>query len=202
MTPTEDRYQNFVTSFLSLSRIFSYAKDSFWQQKIYDRLINLSTAFINFEICLSRGTQGNVAQSTEFGRLISSIDSCFELIELLEHYNEIGVTPLFGAKRSTLNFKLKLLASLSREQKQQERIVEKAPRVDAEIPRQVNKLNSNKERVLEFIKTTGEARTKDIISVFPNISERTVKRALKELLSLKLVVKKVKDNGVFYSAVP
>ena len=63
------------------------------------------------------------------------------------------------------------------------------------------KESSNKERIFNFIKRSPNSRTKEIIDEFNILSERTVKRNLKELTTEGLVRKLAKDKGVYYSAI-
>jgi Fe2+ or Zn2+ uptake regulation protein len=61
--------------------------------------------------------------------------------------------------------------------------------------------SSNKERIFNFIKHSPNSRTKDIIEEFNILSERTVKRNLKDLATEGLVRKFAKNKGVYYSAI-
>ena len=59
-------------------------------------------------------------------------------------------------------------------------------------------LSGNKQKILNYIKRSPNSRTRDIIYEFSVLSERTVKRNLKELVGEGLVKKFSKDNAVYY----
>lgn len=61
--------------------------------------------------------------------------------------------------------------------------------------------NDNKNKILDFVRRAPETRTREIIEEFSVLSERTVKRTLKELREEGLIVKKADNGAVFYSAV-
>ncbi|MEK9157922.1 MAG: DeoR family transcriptional regulator [Patescibacteria group bacterium] len=72
---------------------------------------------------------------------------------------------------------------------------EKSPRLEN------RKRNKSIDKILEFVKRTPEARTRDIVEQFSALSERTVKRSLKELNEEGLIVRKSDKGAVYYSAV-
>ena len=60
------------------------------------------------------------------------------------------------------------------------------------------KLNKSKKKILEFIKSYPNIRTKDIITEFNVLSNRTVKRNLTDLLRTGLIKKRVDNKAVYY----
>ncbi|HEY4504223.1 MAG TPA: hypothetical protein VJI73_00440, partial [Candidatus Paceibacterota bacterium] len=62
-------------------------------------------------------------------------------------------------------------------------------------------LNPSKQKILEFIKSYPNTRTKDIINEFNALSDRTVKRSLTELMQIGLLKKKIENKAVYYSIV-
>ena len=62
------------------------------------------------------------------------------------------------------------------------------------------KINPNKKKILDFIKSFPNTRTKDIIYEFNSISDRTVKRNLTELAREGLIRRKVDNKAVYYYA--
>ncbi len=61
--------------------------------------------------------------------------------------------------------------------------------------------NSSRNNILEFLRLAPERRSREIINEFSALSERTVKRNLKELSNEGLIVKKSENRAVYYSAV-
>lgn len=67
-------------------------------------------------------------------------------------------------------------------------------------PEKNTKLNQSKRKILDFIRSSPDIRTKDIIHEFNALSDRTVKRNLMELLQTGLVKKRIDNKAVYYSA--
>ena len=59
-------------------------------------------------------------------------------------------------------------------------------------------LTESKKRILEYIKSYPNTRTKDIIYEFSALSDRTVKRNLTDLIKSGLVRKRVDNKAVYY----
>ncbi len=58
----------------------------------------------------------------------------------------------------------------------------------------------SRQKILEFVRRVSECRARDVIEEFSALSERTVKRGLKELSEEGLIVKKSENRAVYYSA--
>ena len=58
---------------------------------------------------------------------------------------------------------------------------------------------SNKDKILSLIKRRNKIRAKDIIGEFNDISDRTVKRTLKDLADNGLIRKEEINKAVYYS---
>ena len=180
---TEERTKNFINTVIFVSRIFSGLKDKFLARKLYDKLSDFVSAYV------AQSQDGDIKVATDF---------LLELLDYLEHSKIVAATPLLYARRSLFAFKLQLIRT-----QPEQPIVEKeraaspaAPKIKKEI-----NLSGNKEKILNYIKHSPDSRTKDIIYEFSVLSERTVKRNLKELVSEGLVKKSSKDNAVFYHVI-
>ena len=188
MPEVEERTKNFINTVIFVSRIFSGLKDKFLARKLYDKLSDFVSVY-------SLPPKDNVAQYST--TLLTTTNSLLELLDYLEHSKTTAATPLLYARRSLFAFKLQLI----RIQPGQP-IIEKeraASPVTPKIKKEIN-LSGNKEKILNYIKRSPDSRTKDIIYEFSVLSERTVKRNLKELVSGGLVKKssKDKDKAVYY----
>jgi hypothetical protein len=62
-------------------------------------------------------------------------------------------------------------------------------------------LNDTQNKILEFVRRVPERRAKEIIVEFSAMSNRTIKRGLKELSQEGLIMKKSGNGTVYYSAV-
>jgi DNA-binding transcriptional ArsR family regulator len=65
--------------------------------------------------------------------------------------------------------------------------------------RNKNKLSETQEKILEFVRREPDCRTKDVVSQFSALSQRTVKRGLKELSEEGKIVKRADGVAVYYS---
>ena len=191
MPEVEERTKHFINTVIFVSRIFSGLKDKFLARKLYDKLSDFVSVY-------SLPPKDNVAQYST--TLLTTTNSLLELLDYLEHSKTTAATPLLYARRSLFAFKLQLI----RIQPGQP-IIEKeraASPVTPKIKKEIN-LSGNKEKILNYIKHSPDSRTKDIIYEFSVLSERTVKRNLKELVSGGLVKKssKDKDKAVYYHVI-
>lgn len=62
-----------------------------------------------------------------------------------------------------------------------------------------DKLTETQENILEFVRREPDCRTKDVISQFSALSQRTIKRGLKELNEDGRIVKRTDGVAVYYS---
>lgn len=185
----EERTKNFINTVIFVSRIFAGLKDKFLARKLYDKLSDFISAY--------------VAQSGG-GDIKVAADSLLELLDYLEHSKITAATPLLYARRNLLAFKLQLIRVQpepkvvdpvrSREGSQR---VSASNGVEKERKKETN-LSGNKEKILNYIKRSPDSRTKDIVYEFNILSDRTVKRNLKELVSEGLVKKVSKNKAVYY----
>ena len=63
------------------------------------------------------------------------------------------------------------------------------------------RLTKTQESILEFVRQEPDCRTKDVISQFSALSQRTIKRGLKELNEEGRIIKRLDGVAVYYSAV-
>ena len=198
----EEHLKNFINSIIFLVKLFSGLKDKFLAQKLYDKISGFIAGYIR--LFNSKGEEDEtMSHNIRPKDMLNSLDSLLELLDYLEHSKSVSTAPLLYARKNLLNLKLELIklhqqpiqpASKPKENKPA------APIVKNIQPRNL-KESSNKERIFNFIKHSPNSRTKEIIEEFNILSERTVKRNLKELTTEGLVRKFAKDNGVYYSVI-
>lgn len=177
----EDKTKNFINTVIFVSRIFSGLKDKFLARKLYDKLSDFVSAY--------------VAQS-KGGDIKSATDALIDVLDYLEHSKAASPSPLLYARRSLFAFKLQLTRLPAKPQAPKEEKKEVSPA--APQPKKEINLAGNKEKILNYVKRSPNSRTKDIIYEFSVLSERTVKRNLKELVSDGLLKKISKDKAVYY----
>lgn len=183
----EDRVKNFINTVIFVSRIFSGLKDKFLARKLYDKLSDFVFAY-------SLLPGNNVAQYSH--QLLTSIDALLELLDYLEHSKTVAVSPLLYARRNLFSLKLQAIRAMEKP-----RIVEREKKeISSTVPKYKKDISvsGNKERIYNYIKRSPNSRTKDIIYEFSVLSDRTVKRNLKELVSEGLVKRFAKDKAVYY----
>jgi uncharacterized membrane protein len=66
--------------------------------------------------------------------------------------------------------------------------------------RNKNKLTETQQKILDYVRREPNCRTKDVINQFSALSERTIKRGLKELNEEGKIVKRFEGVAVYYSA--
>jgi len=198
----EDSLNNFINSIIFLVKLFVGLEDKFFAQKLYDK----TSVFIAGYVKLFNSKEGDdqASHNTTFIEFKNTINNLLELLDYLKYSKSVSTTPLLCAYKNILNLKLELIKlynehslKITTKQKENKPIVS----VSKNIYPMNLKESSNKERIFNFIKRSPNSRTKEIIDEFNILSERTVKRNLKELTTEGLVRKLAKDKGVYYSAI-
>ena len=198
----EESLKNFTNSIVFLVKLFAGLKDKFLAQKLYDKLSGLIAGYV--KLFNSKGEDDETtSHNVPFIELKNTIDGLLELLDYLEHSRLSSITPLLYARRNLLDFKLNLVrlynqsVRLATKPKETKSVVATPKNIQ---PRNL-KESSNKEKIFNFIKHSPNSRTKEIIEEFNILSERTVKRNLKELTTEGMVRKFAKDKGVYYSII-
>ena len=197
----EDGLKNFISSTVFLVKLFAGLKDKFLAQKLYDKISGFIAGYV--KLFGLRGEGFNImSHNIMLKDLLNSVDGLLELLDYLEHSKIVPTSPLLYARRNLLDFKLGLIKS------HQHQLVPSVPKLKEDKPvafvsKNVQPRNlkesSSKERILNFIKKSPNSRTKEIIYEFSILSNRTVKRNLKELLDEGFIKKISKDNAVYYN---
>lgn len=198
----EESLKNFTNSIIFLVKLFAGLKDKFLAQKLYDKISGFIVGYIKLFNSKEEDSE-TVSHNITAKDLKNILDGLLELLDYLEHSKLSSTTPLLYARKNLLNFKLELIKLRHEPVRTVPKPKENKPPVL--VPRNVQSRNlkesSNKEKIFNFIKHSPNSRTKEIIEEFSILSERTVKRNLKELTTEGLVRKFAKDNGVYYLAI-
>jgi len=207
----EELIRQFISFVVVAAKLVLQVQDAFFSERINKKLVGTINTFVDFLI-LKRGTiqtEQYVAQYMSSRKDFLQILNDFnELLGEIEHIKIVSHTPLLITKRSLLALELKfLLASKKihiKEQKQEVRH-EQVRKPDSSVrvsrKKSSHRLNINQESIIDFIRVYKDVRTKDIIDNFSEMSERTVKRNLKELVHHGLIQKRLEDRSVFYSTI-
>jgi hypothetical protein len=198
----EESLKNFINSIIFLVKLFAGLKDKFLAQKLYDKISGFIAGYIRLVNSKEEEdeTMSHNIIAVEFK---NSINDLLEFLDYLEHSKSVSTTPLLYARKNILNFKLDLLKLHHQPIQTVPKSKENKPPVPIPKNTQLRNLkeSSNKEKIFNFIKHSPNSRTKEIIEEFNILSERTVKRNLKELTTEGLVRKFAKDKGVYYSTI-
>jgi len=189
----EDRVNKFIGCLVSTARLMVGIKDPFFVRKVY---LNLSEFIVVY-----KKSEGE----SQIRKVADSIDKMLETLDYLEHLKITPSSPLLLVRKNFLRFKLDIIKSGNRTQDVAEKLAnkiqsQKLPQKKSPVHRQAHQdLSPTKERILEFIKQTPSVRTKQVIEEFNLISERTVKRSLKELTDQGFIQRKEDSKAVYYS---
>ena len=175
---------------ISISRVINNLSDGFFKQKLSLRLFKLIEAYFDF-----RGSP-DVAQYSKGILLLSQLDGLLEDTDYILHSNQSLSTPLLYLKQKTLDLKLSFIQDIKK--KRIPKTGESKTINPAAIPK--SKLTSNQEKIVDFVKKSNKIRTKDIVEKFNVLSERTIKRTLKDLTESGILKREEKDRAVYYSA--
>lgn len=202
----EEQLNHFVKSLILLIRFENFIKDSFFWHK-FDRLIN--DLAVNYIMLLN--DKNNAAQYLERSeKCLGIIENLLDTLHEMAYLNFLQISPLsIRMEMSILKVKLDIIklkkdhnSKLDRELKKNNLNPDQG--ISKEIFRnhvrnKSNKLHESKKRLLEFIKSYPDRRTKDLIYEFNTVSSRTVKRNLTELLQAGLLKKRIENGAVYYS---
>ncbi len=197
----EKSFKNFANSIISLVKLLVGLKDKFLAQKLYNKTVGLIAGYIGL-LNYREGNNSIASHNIKANDLKNIVDGLLDFLELLEYSKYVSPTPLLYARKNLLNFKLDLVRKFYHKPiqtvfKQNEN--KPTPVTFRKTLQKNHKGNSNKERIFNFIKHSPNSRTKEIVEEFSALSERTVKRNLKELIQEGLVSKEAKNNAVYYS---
>src|SRR3989344_4452469 len=203
----EDQVKNFINILIFLVKLFNGLKDKFLSEKLYEKISVFTAGFILF---LKTEKSREIVQHDDMSHnvvvqdLLNQCDNLLDFLDYLEHSKLTAVTPLFYSRRNLLNFKLELVKFKNKQTELPVRPKESNHKTSVFKKTSISKNNdlredSNKEKILSFIKRSPNSRTKEIVEEFSILSERTVKRNLKELIEGGLVKKLSKNKAVYYS---
>ena len=181
----EEHIRKLIQSAVCISELFASVREPFYRNKLRNFFDNFLSAAFHMQ------AGDSVAQSSTSQRLRYSLEMLSDLLNDLDHLGLARLTPLLAAQKSILEY----LANVQTVKK--ETNIPKEQKIPPASPSKP--LSVNQEKIFNFIRTTPNVRTKDIIDEFRSLSERTVKRSLKELTQSGLIRKRAENKAVYYS---
>lgn len=141
----------------------------------------------------------------EYIRVLKDLDKVLQEIIYLEKGDTIS---LAVAREQVLQYLCNLLKEIrmSKQISVETEVVPNKPVVVVQKPVRIKslsvragKLTKTQESILEFVRREPDCRTKDVINQFNVLSQRTIKRVLKELNEDGRIVKRLDGIAVYYS---
>ncbi len=176
---------------ISVSKAINDLSDIFFKQKLSLRLFKLIESYFEFI------KESDVAQYNRGLVLLNRLDGLSDDADYIIHSGQYSAyTPLLYLQQKTLELKLLLLKDIKNKKPTGEKEVP-VPKLIPSKPK--NKLSSSQEKIVDFIKKSDKIRAKDIVEKFNFLSERTIKRTLKDLTELGVLKREEADRAVYYS---
>ena len=206
--------EQFINSVILLAEIQNLIKDNFFHDRFTAKIFDLSLDFFKFSTEKSKGDAAQPQVLAE--RCLADIS---ELVATLKEFRYLGLVTnaplLLKAEYNLLAIKLGILkrmkergSTLDLEKGRTSENLKVEPRGSTlefqkgQISVSLNNLTPSKKKILEYIRSYPNTRTKDIIYEFSALSGRSVKRNLTDLLRAGLLKKRVDSKAVYYYANP
>ncbi len=195
----KDISRNITSTFISCAELSFYIEDAFFKEKLFSKMSAL----------LSGYTVRDAAA------INIQLDGLLELLDYGEHCGLIKKEFILFPRKNLLELKLEFIKEKTsqREVGENESVVvpgekitghqkiQEPPPVFRDTKPMRYRSSPNKDKILDFIRKSPSARTKEIIDQFETMSGRTVKRNLAELNRDGLIKKKFEDRAVYYYSV-
>ncbi len=189
---------HFIKTILLLGKIQSLTKDSFFLDKFNSKMYSFSLSFLEL---VKEGSEKHLA----------SIDSLQDVLKEFQYLGIVKDTPLLlHVELNLLSIKLELSRIKnglpvhhngdSDSNRYEQKVTPKNIEITRTVTKKTDRLASSKKKILDFIKSYPNTRTKDIVYEFNALSDRTVKRNLTDLLRAGLVKKRIDNKAVYYYA--
>ncbi|OGN06039.1 MAG: hypothetical protein A2669_00720 [Candidatus Yanofskybacteria bacterium RIFCSPHIGHO2_01_FULL_48_25b] len=191
-----DKHSEFIIIITKLFGVREIISDPFFAVRIQENITSLLKSYINYCLC-GRG------QKSKPRDLMNSLKLLSDLLEEMRYLKISPAIPLASSQELILRY-LRGLMIAGPEEKANDSPPLKthsdpAPQTQT-LPSRKIIAGTNKERIFNFVRQAPERRPKEIIDQFSVLSERTVKRNLKELIREGLITKKQENRAVYYSA--
>ncbi len=179
--------KKFLTLIKAGFRVSDLISDLFLREKIKTQILNIFRIF-----SISSGSSGEKEKYSGLLKEMDILEGFFFFAGQLgfvkdEHFRVL--------KKGFSVFKLRIISSLNEPPKI---VVDKTPIVKKEAVKPEVKINERQEKILEKFKEKEILKLAEIVNLFPNISEKTVRNELKLLIDLKKITRSGNGSGSFY----
>ena len=204
----EGRSLHFIKTVLLLAKVQNLTKDNFFLDKFNSKMYSFSLSFLEL---IKEGSDSVAQCQVLLERHLISIDSLRDVLKEFQYLGIVKDAPLLlEVELSLLSIKLEIcrrkkgliLKDVSDDNSNhyEPKVSQKNTEITRTFTKRTNKLASSKKKILDFIKSYPNTRTKDIVYEFNVLSDRTVKRNLTDLLRAGLVKKRIDNKAVYYYA--
>ena len=178
----------FIKLLMSINSLAFNSKNTF----LVNRTHNYLNYFLKYFISYTKDrTNINLL------RLDSQVVSILDIFQIFFHGNNGVLVELLELERDVLVFR-KLILSLKQVNTKKEKIVTVNRRYDNSNKTKADSINPTKDKIVSFINKEGEALNLDVFSHFNDISKRTLKRHLSELISEGHIHRESQGKKVYY----
>jgi len=202
-----EKTKHFVDALVLLVKIHGLIRNKFFAYKFENRIHELAT---DYTILIVEKNSDTLEYGILLEKVSGDLDYLLELLQDLCYLQILKNSPtLLETSRVLLLVRLELVKNrnqrTSKPKTEPETTIKHENKEYREreirVVKKDRKLNQSQQKILDFIKSYPNTRTKDIIQEFNALSDRTVKRNLTELSRTGLIKKKVDNKAVYYSTV-
>jgi DNA-binding transcriptional ArsR family regulator len=145
--------------------------------------------------------RGNFHKS---GNLVGEVERDLEVLdvyfEIAKDQNWVSPNDILEIQREYSNIKEEIEKAKKEEEKNPQPEIKENPQPEKEkvIGGNDNIINERQEKILEFLREKGRAQVGQLVSVFPQVSKRTLRRDFRSLLKRGLIERIGEKNYTFY----
>ena len=179
-----------------LAALQQSVRDEFFAARMGEWTKEFLESYLQYRLRASESPT-NVAQ---YGRAhLVSVARLLDLIDELAYLRLGEATPLSICRFKLMRYKLSVLRSVQTLPQRKPPAEPERTQVKPSVLIPESRMNRNSELILDFIKAVPRVRTKEVVEQFSALSERTVKRSLRELTHLGLLKKTSENKAMYYS---
>ena len=198
-----DTLDIFSKALLTLVKASRLINDRFFSDKFNKKLRDFTNNFLKFIVGYQSGNVAQYKRPSE--AFLADINALSDIFSELKYLGIVNSSPLLlRSELMLLKIKLAVIKStkysLADNKKEDTQDVNKVIKSDLAVkkPKDKTELTESKKKILDYIRTYPNTRTKDIIYEFNSLSDRTVKRNLTDLIHAGFVKKRIDDKAVYY----
>lgn len=199
--PEQGSHHHFIQLLAALASAHQSVGDQFFTARLNRKTEELISGYFSIQKSEQSGDGADVAQYRKQFEHLKAVDSLIDLIEELRHLKMGRPLPLSIALDRLLRYRLNVGKNIKGSKPQTPAKKEKSEQSEPDefmyLPSKPA-VSQTAEKIVNYVRHASRARTKEIIDEFSALSERTVKRSLKELTQKGILKKIMKDRAMYY----